>query len=148
MLRSVPTAIRSEKMQKLQRHAEELEYLDSELQLAPTVAPASLEAAKRLVRIDEGNQAARATLQKMTQRCQAARAKSKQREIRRPVRASGPPAPTKHISAYPSMPTFSRCVFAAQRRRSKLACNSILASSLSPAAWHCRHSDGPRCRRI
>lgn len=72
LLHAIPQGVRSEKLIALQRHAEELEYLESELRFAPTVNPIVLEAGRRLIRIDKGNDHARQALREMTKRHQAA----------------------------------------------------------------------------
>ena len=65
---SLPDGVQSEKSQKLLRHVAELEYLESELQLAPTVTTATMEAAQRLLKIDPNHAAARQASHEMTSR--------------------------------------------------------------------------------
>ncbi len=72
LLRGLPEQIRRDESRKLQRHTEELAYLASELRLAPTVDAVSMEAAKRLLRVDANNEEARVALREMTQRRRAA----------------------------------------------------------------------------
>ena len=71
LLHKLPLCAQSESSQKLLRQVTELEYLDSELRLAPTVTSVTMDAAKRLIRIDEGHPTARQALQEMMRRCRA-----------------------------------------------------------------------------
>ena len=71
-LRAIPPKMQCDKSRRLLRHVEELEHLDSVLQLAPVVNTITIEAATRLTRIDESNETARTTLEEMTKRYRAA----------------------------------------------------------------------------
>ncbi|MFO7904496.1 MAG: pilus assembly protein PilM [Pirellulaceae bacterium] len=73
LLRDVPESIHGNDFKKLLRHVNELEYLESELQLAPTVNPVSLEAGRRLARIDKSHEGARKAVREMSERLRAAR---------------------------------------------------------------------------
>ncbi|MFW6171376.1 MAG: pilus assembly protein PilM, partial [Planctomycetota bacterium] len=73
LLRDVPESIHGNDFKKLLRYVNELEYLESELQLAPTVNPVSLEAGRRLARIDKSHEGARKAVREMSERLGAAR---------------------------------------------------------------------------
>ncbi len=71
---SLPESLQSEQTQALLRRVAELEFLESELQLAPMVTPAAMEAAKRLLKFDPAHAVASKVLQEMTARYQSATA--------------------------------------------------------------------------
>ncbi len=69
---SLPDPLRSDKSQKLLRDVAELEFLESDLLLAPAVTTATIEAARRLLKIDPNHETAGKALQEMTRRHRAA----------------------------------------------------------------------------
>ena len=68
LVTQLPDSVQSERTQKLLKHVAELEYLESELQLAPTVTAALIEAAKRLLHSSQEHQAAKEALADITRR--------------------------------------------------------------------------------
>lgn len=73
LLRCIPESVADAAVATLLRRASELEYLWSEVELAPYVTPATLQAAARLVRLDPDNRAAREKHQEMRRRLAADR---------------------------------------------------------------------------
>ncbi len=71
-LQTTPLALQNEKVITLTDYANELAFLDSELERAPEVTAATIEAGRRLVKQGKNNRPARQALEEMLRRQQAA----------------------------------------------------------------------------
>ncbi len=109
LLEAIPSQVVNKAVKKTQIQVTELAYLASELELAPHVTPATIEAGKRLLRFDPGNQRAKRLVEQMIKRHESAKTKSptqpvpwspcpEQTSLDAPVDVASMPSRTRFVS--------------------------------------------------